>query len=95
MFDKRRVQQVLYNLLSNAIKFTRKGEITVSGKVTPKEGDPSLLVLTVSVEDEGIGMADEEIDRVFEGLKESNNQVNRTLNPYSNGIGLSFCKKVC
>ena len=59
MFDKRRVQQVLYNLLSNAIKFTRKGEITVSGRVSPKVSDPSLLVLTVSVEDEGIGMSDE------------------------------------
>ena len=69
MFDKRRVQQVLYNLLSNAIKFTRKGEINVSGKVSPKEGDPNLLVLTVSVEDQGIGMSDEEVIQVFDGIK--------------------------
>ena len=95
MFDKRRVQQVLYNLLSNAVKFTRKGEITVSGSVIPKEDDPGLFVLTVSVEDQGIGMTDEDKERIFDEFKESINLANRTLNPYSNRIGLSFCKRIC
>ena len=92
MFDKRRMQQVLSNLLSNAIKFTRKGEIMVSGHVQQNVDDPSVLLLTVSVADEGIGMSDEEIARVFDGRKVAKSS---SLNPYSNGIGLPFCKKIC
>ena len=53
--------------MSNAIKFTRKGKILIHGKVKPKVDDPSMLVLTVSVVDEGIGISDENLARVFNG----------------------------
>ena len=59
---------MLYNLMTNAIKFTRKGRIVVSGHIKPKEKSPSELVLTVSVADEGIGISNEDIVKVFDGL---------------------------
>ena len=61
----------------------------------PKEDDPGLLILTVSVADQGIGMTDEDKDRVFDEFKGPINPSNRALNPYSNRIGLSFCRRIC
>ena len=81
--------------MSNAIKFTRKGQILITGNVTPKVDDPDMLVLTVSVTDEGIGMSEENLARVFNGEMLENNIMSQSLNPYSNGIGLLFCKQVC
>ena len=86
------MQQVLHNLLSNAIKFTRQGKIQIRGTVHPKLDDPSQLILTVSVSDEGIGMSPEDASRVFDGPIENKDPTSRSLNPYSNGIGLAFCK---
>jgi len=56
-FDKRRFQQVLKNLLANAIKFTEKGTITIAADVKRAGHFDEGFVLTVSVEDEGIGMS--------------------------------------
>ena len=86
------MQQVLHNLLSNAIKFTRQGKIQIKGAVNPKADDPDQLLLTVSVSDEGIGLSPEDASRVFDGLIENKDPISRSLNPYSNGIGLRFCK---
>ena len=89
-FDKRRLQQVLYNLLTNAIKFTRQGMITVYGKYSRTEH-----MVEISVTDEGIGMSQDEANRVFEGSLKTGNDESKKLNPYSNGIGLSICKQLC
>lgn len=57
--DARRIRQILLNLLANAIKFTESGAIRVEAKCT-------LEGASVSVADTGIGIAPEEIERVFE-----------------------------
>ena len=81
--------------MSNAIKFTRKGRILITGRVNPRIDDPTMLALTVSVDDPGIGMSEENLARVFDGVILDNNMKSENLNPYSNGIGLAFCKQVC
>ena len=58
----------------------------------PKDDDPSFLVLSVSVTDEGIGMSSEDAAKVLNGLIGARNATNQRLNPYGNGIGLVFCK---
>ena len=88
MFDKRRLQQVLYNLLTNAIKFTRKGKITISAKVKPRTDQLSGLMLSIAITDEGIGMSAQDCERVFDGFLVTRNQDSQNLNPYGNGIGL-------
>ena len=91
-FDARRLQQVLYNLLSNAIKFTRQGMITVQAKVI--SGSCGAL-LQVSVKDTGIGIPEDQLPKIFDGISLNKNPMSKKLNPYGNGIGLLFCKKVC
>ena len=46
----------------------------------------------IQVTDEGVGMSQEEVERVFDGSLKTSNTESKKLNPYSNGIGLSICK---
>ena len=58
--DKRSLIQILLNLLSNAVKFTRAGgQVTVTTALSP-EGN-----LTLGVQDTGVGMSEEDLDRAF------------------------------
>ena len=58
--DRSRLRQILVNLLGNAVKFTGAGEISVSAKIN--EVTDSSIEIQFSVEDTGIGIADETID---------------------------------
>ncbi len=57
--DGTRLRQVLWNLIGNAVKFTQKGKISVRVKYTPEEN------LFFEVEDSGIGIPEEELDKIF------------------------------
>ena len=83
---------MLYNLLTNAIKFTRQGIIKIKGTVRREYIHSEKYVLEITVEDKGIGMSEDEIAGVFDGFYKTKNQVSQSMNPYGNGIGLSFCK---
>ena len=78
--------------MTNAIKFTRKGKILVEGIIGPRHDEPEELQVRVSVSDEGIGMKEDEVKRVFDGFLDKRSPLSKSLNPYGNGIGLSFCK---
>ncbi len=79
--DVRAVEKILFNLLSNAIKFSPKGsEVTAAASCNP-EG-----TLTITIEDQGIGMTDEEIHKalVYFG------QVDSALSRKYEGLGLGL-----
>ncbi len=68
--DPMRVRQVIINMLGNAVKFTEKGGIVVrvfTGKV---EGDDRLLV-TVEVEDTGMGIPEGELENIFNSFEQT------------------------
>ena len=69
--DSGKVRQILMNLLSNAVKFTTKGGIVVRvcKKAEASEMQPGMLVL--EVQDTGAGIADEEIESVFEAFEQT------------------------
>jgi signal transduction histidine kinase len=78
--DEMRLRQVLDNLLSNAIKYSpRGGNITVHGMYDDQ-------TVSVSVSDEGVGLAPDEQDRIFERFY----RVESTLSRSTQGTGLGL-----
>jgi PAS domain S-box-containing protein len=83
--DRDRLIQVVINLLSNAVKFTDCGSVTCRAKREDKE-------IIVSVTDSGIGIACDDLPKVFEKFK----QVGDTLTnkPEGTGLGLPICREI-
>jgi PAS domain S-box-containing protein len=85
--DERVCKQILLNLLSNAVKFTRAGgKIVVSAGMAPDGG------LLVQVADNGIGIAPEDIDKVFHRFSQVDSSYARRHG--GTGLGLHLTKKL-
>lgn len=84
--DARLIVQVLINLLDNAIKYTSSdSQITITAK---KDGN----MISVSVSDNGNGIADEQKSRVFDMFYTGTNKIADSRR--SIGLGLSLCKSI-
>jgi cell cycle sensor histidine kinase DivJ len=82
--DKRAIKQILINLLSNAIKFTRRGgKVVVTGEV---EGG----VMSLAVEDTGVGIAEDDLTHVGDPFFQVRTTYDRTHD--GTGLGLSIVK---
>ena len=94
--DQGKVHQILSNLLSNAIKFTPEGgRVRVVVATEPAEGPPERLVLTV--EDTGVGIADEDRDVIFEKFRQATatrSSDNLTREFSGTGLGLSIVREL-
>jgi PAS domain S-box-containing protein len=84
--DSLRVKQILSNFLSNAIKFTKFGG-HISVEATCKDS-----ILKVSVHDNGIGIAQEDMKSIFTAFTQAGNGVLENLN--GTGLGLSICHQL-
>ncbi len=88
--DPVRVTQVLSNLLSNAVKFTERGSVTlcvVAGK-TPQGED----CVQFSVEDTGIGIPQNRMDRLFKTFSQVDTSMTRRFG--GTGLGLAIAKQL-
>ncbi|MEQ8273425.1 MAG: ATP-binding protein [Deltaproteobacteria bacterium] len=85
--DLVRVRQILLNLLSNAVKFTERGHVTLTVASTEAEGED--VDLTFSVEDTGIGMSEDQIDRLFQPFTQADASTTRRFG--GTGLGLAIC----
>jgi signal transduction histidine kinase len=84
--DEERLRQVLTNLLNNAIKYSPDGgTIRVSGRVQPDQ-------VVISVRDEGIGLAPEEQERLFERFTRVDNALSRGTQ--GAGLGLYLVRAI-
>lgn len=88
--DKSRLRQVLINLVGNAIKFTSQGKITVGVKKISTEGQHATLQF--SVEDTGIGIAPENVERIFKAFSQGDVSTARKYG--GTGLGLSISAKL-
>ena len=88
--DKGRIRQVLVNLLTNAIKFTENGSVTVNAGVT-KNGDGTAR-LRVAVTDTGIGIPQENLDKIFDPFVQ--NDASTTRKYGGTGLGLSISRSL-
>lgn len=90
--DRDRVSQIFINLLSNAVKFTHQGGITVSARLSDRgcrPGAPPPFV-EVCVADTGIGIKEEDIDKLFD--KFSQIDVSTIRQYEGTGLGLSIAR---
>jgi signal transduction histidine kinase len=86
-FDQEKILQVFYNLISNAIKFSKQNtEINIRLKYTENNN-----FLLVSIEDEGIGIPEKEIETVFDKFVQSSKT---NTGAGGTGLGLSICKEI-
>lgn len=92
LLDEIRLRQVLLNLIGNAVKFTEKGAIHISMKRLKRNPKPNLMDLVISVEDTGIGIADEDLSRIFESFRQQHQQDTKKYE--GTGLGLSISKKL-
>lgn len=81
MGDPMRLRQILVNLLSNAIKFSQHGTIDLN--VLPMEDE-----IWLAVRDEGIGMTEEEVSRLFKPFEQAD--ISTTRKYGGTGLGLSI-----
>jgi PAS domain S-box-containing protein len=88
--DENRLRQVLTNLLSNAAKFTNKGLVTLAVKREDYNGNNHLFF---NVSDTGIGMTDEQMDKVFIPFVQADASTTREFG--GTGLGLSISKDIC
>ncbi len=83
--DERKLSQILRNFISNAMKFTEAGEIVVSARSTEAGA------AEFSVADTGIGIAPENLDRIFEDFTQIDSGLQRRVR--GTGLGLPLTKK--
>ncbi len=90
--DKHRVRQVLVNLLGNAVKFTESGVVELSVKATEFANDSELFHLEFEVRDTGIGIAPEQVDRLFRPFSQADSSTSRRYG--GTGLGLAICRRL-
>jgi two-component system, sensor histidine kinase and response regulator len=88
--DPGRLRQVIANLVQNAIKFTERGEIVV--RVEPQGAIGETGLVRFSVTDTGIGIAPEQLARLFEPFEQGDSSTTRRFG--GSGLGLAICRQL-
>lgn len=93
LVDERRIRQVLINLLNNAVKFTPKGgRITLSVSYQANSSAQPQTLLRIAVSDTGIGIAPENISKLFKPFIQIDSALNRKYE--GTGLGLALVKRI-
>jgi PAS domain S-box-containing protein len=88
--DPLRLGQVLINLANNAVKFTESGEIVISVDLLQKTDQKASLRFTVR--DTGIGLNDEQIEKLFRSFSQADTSITRKYG--GTGLGLTISKRL-
>jgi signal transduction histidine kinase len=92
-YDKVRISQVVMNLLSNAIKFSEPGKLIKiryrDKKLSSDAGEVDGL--EISIEDKGMGIPEEELEKVFDKFVQSSKT---KTGGGGTGLGLTICKEI-
>ncbi|BBU33183.1 hypothetical protein BTHE68_69170 (plasmid) [Burkholderia sp. THE68] len=92
--DGFRLQQVLINLAGNALKFTSAGQIVVSVHRLESSHDATgaSMRVRIAVSDSGIGISEEQLERIFEGFTQAEASTSRRYG--GSGLGLVISKRL-
>jgi CheY-like chemotaxis protein/HPt (histidine-containing phosphotransfer) domain-containing protein len=88
--DPGRLRQILLNLLSNAVKFSSNGEIRVD--VGLESRSDSAMLIRFSVRDQGIGIPEDKLERVFESFTQADASTSKTYG--GTGLGLTISRRL-
>ena len=89
--DELRVKQILSNLLSNAFKYTESGKITLDIRMREMSECDDKLELEIRVEDTGLGMTKQQIEKLFEEFSRFNETES---SPEGSGLGMSITQNL-
>lgn len=90
--DAGRLRQILFNLVGNAVKFTEQGQITIKGEIQSVEAGAGRHVLSLVVNDTGIGIPKEDLERIFEPFAQVDETHTRKYG--GSGLGLGIVKRL-
>jgi len=91
--DEQRLAQVITNLLSNAVKFTPEGgKVKLSANKAGQDQERDITYIQISVEDTGIGISDEQLNRLFSSFEQADNSISRRYG--GTGLGLAISKRI-
>jgi two-component system phosphate regulon sensor histidine kinase PhoR len=85
--DKEKIRQVLINLVDNAIKYGKYGGVIAAGIYKTDEKH-----VLVEISDDGIGIAEEHLPRIFERFYRTDSGRSRDIG--GTGLGLAICKHI-
>jgi signal transduction histidine kinase/ActR/RegA family two-component response regulator len=91
-FDVLAVRQIIRNLLENAVKFTSQGGITIEAKWVPPARNSDEGEVVMSVTDSGIGIAEKDLERIFEPFTQLESSMSRRYG--GTGLGLSISRSL-
>ncbi|HEY5792516.1 MAG TPA: ATP-binding protein [Chthoniobacterales bacterium] len=87
--DPSRLRQILLNLIGNAVKFTEKGSVRLR---VEKIFHPQGPACRISVEDTGIGISPEQMERLFKPFSQADSSTTRRYG--GTGLGLAICQRL-
>ena len=88
--DNIRIKQILLNIANNAAKFTNRGRILI--KMDYINEAPDEITMQVSVEDTGIGIKKEDMDKLFKSFQQVDSKRNRNIE--GTGLGLAISQQL-
>jgi PAS domain S-box-containing protein len=96
--DVTRLRQIIVNLVNNAIKFTPSGSISIQVRripldLTVRAATTGRMRLEITVQDTGIGIPQDRIDRLFKAFSQVDSSTTRKYG--GTGLGLAICQRLC
>lgn len=86
--DKTRIREIMINILNNAVKYTQEGYVKFAVRVQKISGE--IVVLEIKVEDSGIGIKEEDKEKIFENFSRTDMEHNQSIE--GTGLGLAITK---
>jgi signal transduction histidine kinase len=90
--DGRHVRQILMNLMTNAIKFTERGSVTIVARPGVEKSKPHMV--SIMIEDTGIGIARVDLDRIFDEFEQVRPSARGDSISRGTGLGLAVSRKL-